>query len=114
MKIKQYALACLAAGLLCGGHVSTAAARIVRSRADVATHPRVIRYDVEKDTFLHQYSSLSMVSKNRPGGETAYSGSRLNQFQFHGKPGHRGIYDALNEYQRRLNHDPRGYEYRRH
>lgn len=113
MTTERYILACFIAGMLCGGDISTAAARVARSRADVASHPRVIRYDVEKDHFLHQYSSLSMVSKNRPGGETAYSGSRLNQFQYHGKQGSGGIYDALDAYKRRLKHDPRGYEYRR-
>jgi len=113
MPTKRCLPAFLIAGMLCGGYASTAAARVVRSRADAASHPRVIRYDVEKDQFLHQYSSVSMVSKHRPGSDLAYSGSRMNQFQFHGKPGHGGIYDALHEYTRRLNHDPRSYEYRR-
>lgn len=113
MTTKRYTLACLVAAMLGGGDLSTAAARVVRSRADVASHPRVIRYDVEKDQFVHQSSSLSMVSTNRPGGETAYSGSRLNQFQYHGKQGSGGIYDAIDAYKRRLKHDPRGYEYRR-
>lgn len=114
MTTKRYLLVCLIAAMLGGGNLPTATARVVRSRADVASHPRVIRYDVEKDQFVHQSSSLSMVSKNRPGGEIAYSGSRLNQFQYHGKPGSGGIYDALEVYKRRLNHDRRGYEYRRH
>jgi hypothetical protein len=113
MAIKQYLRILGIIGLLCVGHASTAAARVVRGPADVANHPRIIRYDVEKDAFLHQHSVVSMVSKNRPGGRHAYSGSRVNQFQFRGKPGRGGIYDALDEYKRSLKLDPRNYGYRR-
>jgi hypothetical protein len=54
---------------------------------------------------------LSIVSKkHRPGGEHSYSGNRLDAFQYHGKPGSGGLYDALDDYKR--GRDPRNYQYR--
>lgn len=94
------------------GLVPAASAKVAQRWNDLNLQPRVIRYDAEKDDFARQSSVLSMVSRNRrPGGEHSYSGSRLNQFRFHGKPGRGGIYDALDAYQKHLN--PRNYEYRR-
>ncbi len=93
---------------------STGQARIVKSRADLNYGPRVIRYDAEKDELYRQESITTRVQKSRPGGEYSYYGTRLKQYQFHGKPGRGGIYDALEDYHRELKLDPKRYEYRRH
>ncbi|HJT36526.1 MAG TPA: hypothetical protein VJ783_31175 [Pirellulales bacterium] len=87
-------------------------AKVAERWNDLSLDPRVIRYDAENDKFTRQDSVFKIISKNkRPGGKHSYSGSRLNQFQFHGKPGRGGIYDALDAHKRHL--DPRNYEYRR-
>lgn len=98
------------AALLVLGVDSIASAKIARVWNDLSTGPRVIRYDVEKDQVLHQESVVSMASKRRPGGEHSYSGNRLDAFQFRGKPGRGGLYDALEDYKKRF--DERNYQYR--
>lgn len=91
---------------------ATSEARVVKTTADLNCGPRVIGYDVKKDEILHQDSVLSRPWR-RPGGDISYSGSRLQQYQFRGKPGHGGIYDALQENYDDLKLDPKRYEYRR-
>lgn len=105
------ALLLAAAGLvLWGGRTAPAA----HPRVGVfASHPRVIRYDIERDAFLRHHSVLAPVGSERPGGETAYWGNRLTQFQYLGPPGRGGIYDAMDEYKRHLKLNPRNYRYRR-
>jgi hypothetical protein len=91
---------------------SIASAKIAEKWNDLQPGPRVIRYDAEKDVIIHQDSVLSMVSKkHRPGGEHSYSGNRLEAFQYRGKRGTGGLYDALEDYKNKL--DPRNYQYRR-
>ena len=93
------------------GLASTAHARIANKWNDLQPGPRVIGYDAEKDAVIHQDSVLSIVSKkHRPGGEHSYSGNRLNSFQYRGRPGTGGLYDALDDYKR--GRDPRNYQYR--
>lgn len=90
---------------------STADAKIARVWNELAPGPRVIGYDREKDEILHQDSIVSAARRHRPGGEHAYSGNRLEAFQFHGKKGRGGLYDALEDY--KVKFDPRKYQYRR-
>jgi hypothetical protein len=73
-------------------------------------HPRVISYDPGKDRFVHQESLVTTIPDERPGGETAYYGNRLQTFRYLGRPGTGGIYDALADNHRRL--DPNLYRYR--
>lgn len=89
---------------------SSSSAKVARTWNDLVPGPRVIRYDAEKDQLIHQHSVFTMASKNRPGGEHAYTGNRLEAFQFHGKRGRGGVYDALEDYKLKL--DPRNYRYR--
>lgn len=84
----------------------------MKSRADLNYGPRVVRYDAEKDELILQKSVLTRPLR-RPGGDISYSGTRLKQFQFHGKPGRGGVYDALEDYHRELKLDPKNYEIRR-
>ena len=105
---RRLALATLAALVL--GAASTVSAKVARTWNDLTPGPRVIRYDQEKDELIRQNSIFSIASKHRPGGEHAYSGNRLESFQFHGKPGRGGLYDALEDYKRKL--DSRNYQYR--
>jgi hypothetical protein len=91
----------------------TSEARIVKSRADLNFGPRVVGYNEEKDELVRQTSILTRPDR-RPGGNMSYSGTRLKQYQFHGKPGRGGIYDALEEYHNELKLDPKLYQYRRH
>jgi len=97
-------------GLLLGLSSATEA-RVVERWNDLSLDPRVIRYDADKDQFTRQESVFSTAKNKRPGGKHSYSGSRLNQYRFHGKPGRGGIYDALDAHKRQL--DPRNYEYRK-
>jgi hypothetical protein len=90
---------------------STSEGRIVRSRSDLYYGPRVIRYDAEKDELIHQ-ESIIMRPQRQPGGAISYSGTRLHQYQFHGKPGRGGVYDALEDYSRERQLDPKKYQYR--
>ncbi len=92
---------------------STSEARNVRSRSELNSGPRVIRYDADKDELIRQESIASRADTRRPGGELSYFGSRLNQYQFHGKVGRGGIYDALQDYHREMKINPKYYEYRR-
>lgn len=91
-----------------------ARARNARSRSDLNYGPRVFRYDLKKDELIRQESIATRAHTSRPGGALSYTGTRLNQYQFHGKPGRGGIYDALQEYHRELKLDPKKYQYRRH
>ncbi|HUY92394.1 MAG TPA: hypothetical protein VMV10_26870 [Pirellulales bacterium] len=91
----------------------TSEARVIKSPADLNCGPRVVSYDVKKDQFMHQESVLSRPWR-RPGGDISYSGSRLKQYQFIGKPGRGGIYDALQENYDDLKLAPKRYEYRGH
>lgn len=93
------------------GIASAANGKVFRVWNDLAPGPRVVGYDAEKDEVLHQESVVSIVPRHRPGGEHAYSGNRLEAFQFHGKKGHGGLYDALEDYKVKFN--PRKYQYRR-
>ncbi|HEX5443142.1 MAG TPA: hypothetical protein VFW87_04900 [Pirellulales bacterium] len=93
------------------GLARAAEARVVERWNDLSLAPRVIRYDADKDQFTRQESVFSTIKHQRPGGRHSYSGSRLNQYRFHGKPGRGGIYDALEASKRHL--DPRNYEYRK-
>ena len=90
-----------------------AEARVVKSRADLNFGPKFIRYDAEKDELIRQKSILTRPDR-RPGGKLSYSGTRLKQYEFHGKPGRGGIYDAFEDYRNELKLDPKLYQYRRH
>lgn len=92
---------------------STSEARIIKSRADLYYGPRVVGYNEQKDELVHQDSVL-VRPRRRPGGDITYSGTRLKQYQFHGKPGRGGVYDALDDYHREMKLDPKKYETRRH
>ncbi|MBL9123100.1 MAG: hypothetical protein JNG90_05670 [Planctomycetaceae bacterium] len=74
--------------------------------------PRAIKYYHATDTILHQESGLAAARKAPPGGERAYHGNRLTQFQFIGPAGQGGIYDALKNYKERRPLDPANYKYR--
>lgn len=100
----------LAAVVLVFAVDSAARAKVARAWNDLAPGPRVVGYDAEKDEVLHQDSIVSAASRRRPGGEHAYSGNRLEAFQFRGKKGRGGIYDALEDYKVKFN--PRKYQYR--
>ena len=88
---------------------SIASAKVARNWNDLAPGPRVVRYDLEKDQIIHQSSVTSGLNR-RPGGDHSYTGNRLEAFQYRGKPGTGGLYDALEDYKNRLN--PRNYQYR--
>lgn len=91
---------------------SAASAKVARAWNDLQTGPRVIRYDQEKDVLIRQNSIFSTALENRkPGGPHSYSGNRLDNFQYRGKRGTGGLYDALQDYKQHL--DPRNYQYRR-
>ncbi|HEV3344279.1 MAG TPA: hypothetical protein VG125_28140 [Pirellulales bacterium] len=92
------------------GQASIASAKIARNWNDLGPGPRVVGYDREKDVLFHQSSVVSGVVSRRPGGEHSYSGNRLEAFQYHGKPGTGGLYDALEDYKNKLN--PHNYRYR--
>ncbi|HVA49400.1 MAG TPA: hypothetical protein VNH11_23745 [Pirellulales bacterium] len=91
---------------------AVASAKVSRVWNDLSPGPRVIRYDADKDELLHYNSIFSTVmAGRRPGGEHSYSGNRLGAFQYHGKRGTGGLYDALEDYKNKLN--SRNYQYRR-
>jgi hypothetical protein len=100
----------LTAGLVLGTS-SIASAKAHRVWNDLAPGAKVTGYNQEKDEIYHQESIVSVASRHKPGGEHSYSGNRLEGFQFHGKPGRGGIYDALEDYKR--NYNPNNYQYRR-
>lgn len=90
---------------------SNAWGKIARVWNDLSAGPRVVGYNQEKDEIYHQESIVSVAQRRRPGGEHSYSGNRLEAFQFHGKLGRGGIYDALDDHKHKF--DPRNYQYRR-
>lgn len=91
---------------------SAASAKVAQRWNDLQTGPRVIRYDAEKDVILHYNSIFSTALEHRkPGGPHSYSGNRLDNFQYRGKRGTGGLYDALQDYKQHL--DSRHYQYRR-
>ena len=92
---------------------STSEGRIVKARSDLNYGPRVIGYDAEKDELIQQ-RSVTTRPLVRPGGDISYSGTRLNQYQFRGKPGRGGVYDAIEDYHREMKLDPKKYGIRRH
>lgn len=75
--------------------------------------PKPIRYHLKKDAIEKYYSVLSPRYDHPPGGPTAYNGNRLTQYQFRGKKGRGGIYDAINSYHQEWKLDPKKYQYRR-
>ncbi len=87
-------------------------ARGVRRWSDLNSHPRIIRYDPDKDLLRRQSSVLTKPLGDPPGGKESYSGNRLRQNRFIGKPGRGGIYDAFQEYQKKIGADPKNYKYR--
>lgn len=93
---------------------SAAAAQAAPPRFGLLSRePKVLRYDIEKDEMVHLKSIVSLIPTEPPGGEYVYYGDRRTQFRYIGAPGRGGIYDALNEYHGQLQHNPRGYRYRR-
>lgn len=74
--------------------------------------PRAIKYYHASDTILHQESGLAIARKVPQGGERAYYGNRLTQFQYIGPAGTGGVYDAFKNYKDRRNLDPKNYKYR--
>jgi hypothetical protein len=108
--MKRLWLLAIAATLILGAS-SNAWAKISRVWNDLSSGPKVVGYNREKDEIYHQESIVSVAQRHRPGGEYAYSGNRLEAYQFHGKLGRGGIYDALDDYKRQFN--PRNYQYRR-
>jgi len=76
--------------------------------------PAVLKYDPATDTFTHQESILAPVSQVPRGGQTPYHGNRLHQFRYFGPVGTGGIYEAITEYQQKLDLNPRNYRYRFH
>jgi hypothetical protein len=71
--------------------------------------PKVRSYDPVTDTFKYHASVLSPPPKRKPG---AYFGNRMTEYTFLGQRHEKGLYGALEDYYRRLNHDPSGYRYR--
>jgi hypothetical protein len=76
------------------------------------SHPRIVRYDAKNDKIIRQESVVNIPLGNPPGGKESYSGSRLRQYRFVGKPGRGGIYDAFGEYQRAIGAEAKNYKYR--
>jgi hypothetical protein len=64
------------------------------------------------DKFRHIESTLAPLHSRRPGGEFAYYGNRLQQWRYLGRPNTGGIYDALEDYRRKVAPDPVNYQYR--
>ncbi|HUY35980.1 MAG TPA: hypothetical protein VMV69_24795 [Pirellulales bacterium] len=87
-------------------------AKGIRRRSDLNSHPHSVRYDPLKDQIIRQESVVTKQLGNPPGGKVSYSGSRLRQFRFIGKPGRGGIYDAFKEYHNRIGTDPMNYKRR--
>lgn len=100
-------------GAVLAGGLGDASARVVRSLADLQPQPSVMRYDPAKDKFFRHESVYSTLESKRRGGDISYGGDRQTQFQFLGKPGRGGIYDALEGYRRELRHDAKNYRYHR-
>lgn len=100
-------------GAMLAGGLDDASARVVRSLADLQPQPSVMRYDAVKDKFFRHESVYSTLESKRRGGDFSYGGNRQTQFQFLGKPGRGGIYDALDDYRKELKHDPKNYRYHR-
>jgi hypothetical protein len=74
--------------------------------------PQVQSYDPLKDKFRHLESTLAPHHSTLPGGEFAYYGNRLQQYRYFGRPNTGGIYDALEDYRRKVSPDPVNYRYR--
>jgi hypothetical protein len=72
--------------------------------------PQVIRYDTQKDELV--YKTGASRAGRRPGGDTAYYGNRLTQFQFLGPPHRGGLYEAIDTYYQKQELDPKKYQYR--
>lgn len=109
MKLRLLSAAFLAIAL---ASASAASAKVVERWNDLQPHPRFIRYDQEKDVIFRYNSIFSTALEHRkPGGPHSYSGNRLDSFQYRGKRGTGGLYDALDDYKQHL--DPRHYQFRR-
>jgi hypothetical protein len=80
--------------------------------SDLNRHPQIVRYNPETDKITRQESVLTKSLTNVPGGKESYSGSRLRQYRFNGKPGRGGIYDAFRDYPKKIGADPTNYKFR--
>lgn len=88
---------------------------MVVDEAAAATYwpqPRAAAYRFANDTFAHQESALAAVRRTRDGGDYAYYGNRLKQFQFIGPEGQGGIYDAMKNFKDRRPLQVKNYQYR--
>lgn len=81
-------------------------------KGELRVPPRAIRYRYADDSFAHQESAVSMVSKSRNGGDHCYTGNRLTQFTYVGPPGQGGMYEAMKDHKARRPLDPKNYQYR--
>jgi hypothetical protein len=89
-------------------------ARGTQQFSGTQTHPRNVRYEPNTDKLFRQEDVLSKSLGDPPGGKESYSGNRLRQYRFIGKPGRGGIYDAFGEYHKRIGADPKNYKFRLH
>jgi len=79
---------------------------------DLNRHPQIVRYNSATDKITRQESVLTKSMTNVPGGKESYSGNRLLQYRFLGKPGRGGIYDAFRDYPKTIGADPANYKFR--
>lgn len=73
--------------------------------------PKVQRYDYAKDEVIHR-PSIFYPERELPGGDVAYTGSRLTRWTWIGLPGAGGYYEDILRDQQKRNLDPRKYRYR--
>ncbi len=73
--------------------------------------PRVLHYDIETDTFVHQSSVQTPPPRKRPDDDVRYYGNRLTQFRFVGPARQSGIYGGIEHYQRVRKRRPKNYRY---
>ncbi|HVC98230.1 MAG TPA: hypothetical protein VND64_31455 [Pirellulales bacterium] len=83
-----------------------------RRWSDLNRHPQIVRYNPATDTIMRQESVLTKSLVNIPGGKESYSGNRLRQYRFLGKPGRGGIYDAFSDYPKTIGADVKNYKFR--
>ncbi len=81
-------------------------------KGELRIPPRAIRYRYDDDSFAHQESAVSMVSRSRNGGDHCYTGNRLTQFTYVGPPGKGGMYEAMKDHKAQRPLDPKNYQYR--
>jgi hypothetical protein len=87
-------------------------AKVYGRWSDLNRHPTIVRYNPLKDEIIRQESVLTKSLGSPRGGMESYSGNRLRQYRFIGKPGRGGIYDAFGEYHKSIGADPKNDKFR--